>query len=189
LVLVSVGAELRAVDAIAVDVGPGLFTGLRVGVAAAKALSFSLGVPVVTATSTELLGRGVISSGGVVVPVVDMRRGEIAYELPGEGEIRVASPDELIAELNKDSALEGALLVGDGALRHADAIRAGAPSVRFADDAHGAPDPTVLGQLGLERLHRGEVCDPFALAPRYLRQADVQINWTTRADLAGEGPA
>jgi tRNA threonylcarbamoyladenosine biosynthesis protein TsaB len=182
-VLSSVGASVADLDAVAVDVGPGLFTGLRVGVAAAKAFSFALGVPVVEATSTELLRRGVPAEQRPVVPLVDMRRGEVAFELPGENEIRVTSPDELVAELNKEMALERALLVGDGALRHAEAIRsAGPPGIEFADDAHAAPDATVLAHLGVERLHRGEVCDAFALAPRYLRQADVRINWTTRDD-------
>ncbi|HVB05659.1 MAG TPA: tRNA (adenosine(37)-N6)-threonylcarbamoyltransferase complex dimerization subunit type 1 TsaB [Acidimicrobiales bacterium] len=185
-VLSSVGASVGDLDAVAVDVGPGLFTGLRVGVSAAKALTFALGVPAVEATSTELLRRGAPVAGRPVVPVVDMRRGEVAFELPGDAEIRVTSPDELIAELNKEMALERALLVGDGALRHAEAILSAGPAgVEIADDAHAAPDATVLAHLGIERLHRGEVCDAFALAPRYHRQADVRISWATRDDPPG----
>ena len=186
MVLASVGCTLAEVDALAVDVGPGLFTGLRVGIAATKALSFSLGVPVVSATSTEVLRRGVAASGRAVVPVVNMRRGEVAFELPGEVEVRVSSPDELLAELNKDVALERALLVGDGALRYAELFVSNGPQgLEVAGDAQAAPDPADLGLLATERLHRGEVCDAFALAPLYLRQADVAINWTTRDDEAG----
>ena len=118
-----------------------------------------------------------------MIPVVDMRRGEVAFELPGEAEIHVAAPQELIAELNKEQARESAYLVGDGALRHEAAIRAEGPAgIEIGDDALAAPDPVALGLLAREHLHRGELCDAFALAPSYLRQADVQINWTTRGD-------
>ena len=65
----------------AVDVGPGLFTGLRVGVGTVKALAFALELPVVTATSLEVLAHAVARSGPaggqLVVPVVDARRGEV----------------------------------------------------------------------------------------------------------------
>jgi len=69
-------------DAIAVDIGPGLFTGLRVGVAAAKALAGALGLPVVTATSLEVLKAACPSGLGAVIPVIDMRRGEVAWLMP-----------------------------------------------------------------------------------------------------------
>ena len=75
-------------DAIAVDVGPGLFTGLRVGVAAAKALAGALGLPVVTATSLEMLARRLPAGLGAVVPVIDMRRGEVAWLDAGRGRPR-----------------------------------------------------------------------------------------------------
>jgi tRNA threonylcarbamoyladenosine biosynthesis protein TsaB len=177
----SVGIPLAAVDAIGVDIGPGLFTGLRVGVAAAKAFSFSLGVPLVSATSTEVIRRAVSAVDRVVVPVIDMRRAEVAFQLPGEADICVAGTDELIALLNKDASLERALLVGDGALRYREELAAGGPAeIAFGGEEFAAPDPVALGHVTRERLHRGEVCDAFALMPRYLRQADVSINWEQR---------
>ena len=67
-------------DAVAVDIGPGLFTGLRVGVAAAKALAAGLGLQLVTVTSLEVLGAASAPRPGMVVPVIDMRRGEVAWQ-------------------------------------------------------------------------------------------------------------
>jgi tRNA threonylcarbamoyladenosine biosynthesis protein TsaB len=76
-----VGVTLSDLDAVGVDVGPGLFTGLRVGVGTVKALAFALDVPVVTATSLEILAHAVAGSGcsdgRLIVPVVDARRGEV----------------------------------------------------------------------------------------------------------------
>ena len=75
------GVALAELDALAVDVGPGLFTGLRVGIAAAKAYAFALGLPLVTCTSTDVLHHATRQVAGAVVAVVDMRRGELAFSL------------------------------------------------------------------------------------------------------------
>ena len=95
------GVSLGELGAVAVDIGPGLFTGLRVGVAAAKALAGGLGLEVVTATSLEVLAAACPGAGGSVVPVLDMRRGEVAWLMPGSGPLgfRVGPPAELAGEL------------------------------------------------------------------------------------------
>jgi len=75
------GTALSDLDVLGVDVGPGLFTGLRVGVGTVKALSFALGVPVVAVTSLEILAHALagsgVSAGRLLVPVVDARRGGV----------------------------------------------------------------------------------------------------------------
>ena len=75
------GVALADLDLLGVDVGPGLFTGLRVGVGTVKALAFALGLPVATATSLEVLAHALAGSGAadgrLLVPVVDARRGEV----------------------------------------------------------------------------------------------------------------
>lgn len=190
LVTEAAGVELGKIDAVAVDVGPGLFTGLRVAIAAAKAFSFALGVPVVALTSLELLAAG--GAGALDIPVVDMRRGEVAWQLPGASPA-IGTPEALCEALEADPALAGARLVGDGARRYADELGARSGGYRIGGEELAAPDPTVLGRIGLERLHRGELCDAFALAPLYLRQADATVNFATRSpehavtETAGEG--
>jgi tRNA threonylcarbamoyl adenosine modification protein YeaZ len=81
--LAQVGLVPGDLGAVAVDVGPGLFTGLRVGVAAAKALAQSLGIGVFTATSLDILTAAVAASGqrGLVLACVDARRGEVFASL------------------------------------------------------------------------------------------------------------
>ena len=109
---------------VAVDVGPGLFTGMRVGLAAAKAMAMALRVPMIGISSLDLLAFPHRRSDRVVVPVVDARKGEVFYamyrQVPGGlqqvVEPRVGPVDELVADLLARS--QEALCVGDGALRY-----------------------------------------------------------------------
>ena len=166
-------------DAIAVDIGPGLFTGLRVGVAAAKALAAGLGLPLVTATSLEVLVAACPGSD-LVVPVIDMRRGEVAWQLTGPpGEVRVAGPTELATELE---ALEGpVLLLGDGALRHrAELAGHRSPPPVFGGIELAAPPVASLVVLAVKAMKEGVFSDPAAVRPLYGREADARINWSSR---------
>ncbi len=118
------GIGLDEIGLIAVDIGPGLFTGMRVGLATAKALAQALRVPMIGISSLDLLAFPHRRSDRVVVPVVDARKGEVFYamyrQVPG-GLQQVVAPraapvDELVADLLARS--QEALCVGDGALRY-----------------------------------------------------------------------
>ncbi|MGD0378409.1 MAG: tRNA (adenosine(37)-N6)-threonylcarbamoyltransferase complex dimerization subunit type 1 TsaB [Acidimicrobiales bacterium] len=191
-----VGVGLSGLDAVGVDVGPGLFTGLRVGVGTAKALAFALDRPLVTVGSLEVLAQAVATSGvapgTVVVPVVDARRGEVfvgrlavtadgmAWEEPESRR----TPEALAAEL---SGRRGpVLLVGNGARRYR-AILDVVPGVVIAGEAFDLPSPTVLATLVLSKAAAGETSAETAVLPHYLRDADTRINWETRARRAGAG--
>jgi len=181
----ALGLEIAGIGAVVVDVGPGRFTGLRVGVAAAKAFAYARAIPLATVTSTEVLAAGAALDPGPVVPVIDMRRGEVAFSLPvGTGARAIATelgtPEAFGRRLGR-SELDSPLLVGDGALRYRQAIEAAASvPLRFASDEHAAPRAEVLARLGRERLARNEAMDPFAVLPLYLRGVDVRIGWETR---------
>ena len=189
------GVTLSQLDGLCVDVGPGLFTGLRVGVSSAKALGFALGIPVVEMTSLEVLALGAAGSpwsdsavGSVLVPVVDARRALVfsaRYELTGGepplarlGDDGLFHPDELVADI---AALvqqgRRCVCAGDGARRYAallgDAGAEVAPSPVF-------PDVAVLAAAGLARAAAGEGRPADEVTARYLRPADVRINWEQR---------
>ncbi|MGD0982248.1 MAG: tRNA (adenosine(37)-N6)-threonylcarbamoyltransferase complex dimerization subunit type 1 TsaB [Acidimicrobiales bacterium] len=171
-------------DAVAVDIGPGLFTGLRVGVAAAKAIAGALGLPVVTATSLEVLIAACPPSCGAVVPVIDMRRGEVAWLMPARpsSDIRVGTPAALADELA--ALAEGSrpvLLVGDGAIRHGDLLARGlVPAPVLGGTELAAPPVASLAVLAFSAMEGGLGCDPAAVRPLYGREADARINWSSR---------
>ncbi len=177
------GITLDEIGVVAVDVGPGLFTGLRVGLASGKAIAHALRVPMIGISSLDLLAFPCRHTERVVVPVIDARRGEVFYamyrQVPG-GTQQVAAPavgpvDELVADLLARS--QDALLVGDGALRYRDEILEGF-HVEFGGDAHPSAAPLV--QLAHARALREEWVNPWEIEPVYLRAPDAKINWSTR---------
>lgn len=167
--------ELKEVGAVAVDVGPGMFTGVRVGVATAKAMAQALRVPVVGLESLDLLAFPVRYTDRVIAAVLDARRDEVytaLYRPVPAGVQRISqpavcSPDELAGHL---LALgEDVLAVGDGAVRYSDVLRRlGDVEV---DASHPFPSATSLVSLAHAQAIREEFVQPWELKPVYLRPA------------------
>jgi len=184
------GLSLSALDAVGVDVGPGLFTGLRVGVATARALAFALEKPLVGAGSLEILAHAVDSSGAtpgtLVVPVVDARRGEVftaRLRTTGDGASREQSeirltPEALAADLA--GLGESFVLAGNGARRYR-AILGAVSGAVLVGPSLDFPPPGVLATLVQTRAAAGEFTVPAEVLPNYLRDAETRINWQTRA--------
>jgi tRNA threonylcarbamoyladenosine biosynthesis protein TsaB len=191
-VLGRAGVAPAQLDALCVDVGPGLFTGLRVGLSTAEAMGMALSIPVVTMTSLEALAIGAARSsatGGTqpqtYASVVDARRGEVFAQLftvkgasvTQQGpEMRLA-PEMLAGEMAR---LEGTVLcVGDGARRHRHLLEQDG-RVAVAGDELSHPDPEVLASVGVERALCGAAVPALEVRAHYLRDADVRINWEHR---------
>ncbi|MFP5254827.1 MAG: tRNA (adenosine(37)-N6)-threonylcarbamoyltransferase complex dimerization subunit type 1 TsaB [Acidimicrobiia bacterium] len=177
--------DIAEIGAIAVDVGPGMFTGLRVGVAAAKALSHARRLPMIGVPSLDLIAFPLRHSHRRIVCAVDAGRGEIFHasyrQVPGGiqrlTEPEVATPADLASDLV--ATTEEVLLVGDGALRHRDAF-ADLGRVELADQGMAFPNAGSLVQLAHARALREQFSGPGEVSPLYLRKPDAEINWQTR---------
>jgi len=181
-VLVAAGVMPDELDGIVVDVGPGLFTGLRAGVAAAKGLALGVGIPLVGLRSTAVLRAALSDICSSVAAATDVRRGEVAYELPGDDRASIGTLDVLFDRVAALDFEEPLVAVGNGWLheREAIALRFG-PKLRFGGADFENPSAGVLGRVGLSLLQAGHGVDAGALSVEYLRDADAAITWTTRA--------
>lgn len=167
-------------DAVVVDVGPGLYTGIRVGIATAQALAAAVGVPLVPASSLDAIALRAATGRRHIWAVVDIRRQELAVAaykpVPGgvvkDGSPEVVGYDEFRAMLVGDP--EDVLLVGDSEaipdefLRGLHRVKQGRPRHPRAEALIEATGPT---------LRSDDPPHPDEIRPLYLREPDVQINW------------
>jgi len=182
--------ELREVSVVAVDIGPGLYTGLRVGVATAKAIAMARHVPMIGLSSLDLLAYPVRYSGRLIAAVVDARRGEVFSALyrhvPGGvqriTEPAVVAPEDLASDLM--ARHEECLVVGDGAMRYAEVLGE-ASHVEIGTTATAYPSARALVELAHPRSIREEFVQPWEIEPVYLRKADAEVNFETLSGRAG----
>jgi tRNA threonylcarbamoyladenosine biosynthesis protein TsaB len=167
----------RDLDRIVVDRGPGLFTGLRVGLATAIGLSDALGCDLVGVTSLELLAHGAYEEGatGRLVACVDGRRGEVFYQeflladsVTAVAAASVARPIDVVALYDGTGPLT---CTGDGVVRYREAFSA---LENATLDSQSLPPVTAALRLAL-------VATPVEVVePLYLREADAVANFSTR---------
>ena len=163
-VLAEGGVRARDLAAVVAGVGPGPFTGLRVGLVTAAALADTVGVPTYGLCSLDGLGLG--SGPGRALVATDARRREVYWAVYDDGvrltEPAVGRPDD-VAEAAR--ALAVAHAVGDGAHRYAEVLALPVPpEPRY-------PDPAALARLAADRVRAGAPSE--RLVPLYLRRPDA----------------
>ncbi len=173
------GIALSDLDAVAVDVGPGLYTGLRVGVATAVTMAHALGVQVIAVSSLELLAYPLRHSSRRVAAVIDARRGEVFHACfsCADGHIErltepaVSTPEQLCEQLAASDA--ATLIVGDGILRYGSLFK-DLPDLVQVEPGLAHPSAASLVLLAQTPAAQQEFLRPQEVEPLYLRRPDAQ---------------
>ena len=160
------------VEGVAVAVGPGSFTGLRIGLGTAKGLALSLGVPIAAVPTLDAMAAMLPFAMWPVCPVIAARRDEVyaslyrtrAGELEREWDYLALTPQALGEGLE-----EPTILIGDGAARIVSVHGRMAPAIPRI------PSAGAVGVLGTARLRRRDTVDAAALAPLYLRPSEAEL--------------
>jgi len=172
------GLGVDALDAFAVSIGPGSFTGLRVGVATVKGLAFGERRCVAAVPTLAALAATRAASPGLVAAVLDARRGEVYAAAHRGGDLlapplwgpSVLRPESLAARLEA-----GWSVVGDGVPVVAKAVRARlGDRVELVGPPAGRADAAAVGRLGALALAAGKGIAPAELAPDYGRRAEAE---------------
>jgi tRNA threonylcarbamoyladenosine biosynthesis protein TsaB len=180
----------QQLSGIAVGLGPGLFTGLRVGISTARAFAQVLRAPVVGMGSLDVLAFSVRYSRSRIGAVSDAKRGEVYYAfyrpVPGgvsrETDYLVGPPERLAADL--EASAEETLLVGGGALLYRRELEEAGTPLEFATTSTAFPSAVELLELALPRFVREETSRAQDLLPHYVRKSDAEINWSRAGRVA-----
>jgi len=175
--LTSAAFDKADIALIAASEGPGSFTGLRIGAAAAKGLAFGLGLKIVPVSTLDALAYNAFTWEGAVVPIMDARRDQVYTALYNctrgkiarESEYLVCGADEIIDAAHKTG--KKAMFLGDGAIVHREKIIARGFSV--APNALLLQRAASVGAIALEIAHKAAV-DANKFEPFYIRPSQAE---------------
>ena len=173
------GWDLADLEAVAVAIGPGSFTGLRIGVSAVKGLALALGIPVVPVPTLDALAATLPFAVHPVCPVLDAKKGEVyacLYHWAGGAMVRDWEYLALAPEALCDRLAGPVIFVGDAVdtLGGFFSARLG-DNARFVPADRRLPSPGCVGALGHALLLAGRTVDAAALTPLYLRPSEAEL--------------
>jgi tRNA threonylcarbamoyladenosine biosynthesis protein TsaB len=162
----------RTLEGLAVAVGPGSFTGLRIGVSTVKGLAVALGIPIAAVPTLDAMAAALPWAALPVCPVLDARKGEVyasRYRWDGGAMQREWDYVALAPAALAERLAEPTIVMGDGAA----AIRS--PWAREVPPPRRVPSPACVGALGVERLRQRDTVGAAELEPLYLRPSEAEL--------------
>jgi tRNA threonylcarbamoyladenosine biosynthesis protein TsaB len=178
------GTGWTDLSGLAVGLGPGSFTGLRIGMSTAKGLAATAGLPLLGLSSLDGIAAGIISEKRICA-VLDARKKEVyaAFYQPDEnkiprrdGQVFAVSPEELLCDLDEEL-----ILVGDGVGVYKEVWQAVNTDLLTFAPAHLCnPSAASLGLLAGEHLLKNVTLDLDSVAPLYVRASDAELSLVTR---------
>jgi tRNA threonylcarbamoyladenosine biosynthesis protein TsaB len=181
----AVGRKIPEVEGFAVGLGPGSFTGLRIGLATWKGLAYANRRPIAGVSSLAAMALGAAAladaAEALLVPMLDARKGEVyaGFYRVAEGRVTAVRPEEALppdAVASRVGGLGRALGFGEGYEAHAAAVSGALPRLVGAP---GTPSADAVGRLAAPRLDAAPFADQalFALEPHYVRKSEAEVKF------------
>lgn len=170
--------KIKDIDLYGVAIGPGSFTGLRIGVASLKSFAHLFQKPIVGVSTLKAMAYN-LPHNKIVVPMIDARRdrvytGVYSWE---NGVLKTFKADDVVEMeklLEELKSYESIVVNGDGSILHRDRLISELKDVKFSTKSQNVCKATSICELALLAYNRGEVDDFYTLSPDYLRETQAQ---------------
>lgn len=182
LVLREARCPIGDIDGWAISLGPGSFTGLRIGVSTVKGLAFATGKPVAGVSTLDVLASQIAPTSYLISPILDARKKEVytafyRYEegssLKRQSDYQAIRPEDLVIKIKEQT-----IFLGDGVKTYGDFLLNSLPSLAIFPPAPlHFPHGSMVAKLGFELLKKGEYLNLSTFAPFYIRPSEAEVKW------------
>jgi tRNA threonylcarbamoyladenosine biosynthesis protein TsaB len=182
LVLREAHCTIGDLDGWAISLGPGSFTGLRIGVSTVKGLAFATRKPVAGVSTLDILASQISPTPYLICPILDARKKEVytAFYRYEEGNFlkrlspyQAVGPEDFIKRIE-----ERTIFIGDAVKTYGDYLRDSLPSLAiFPPSPLHLPLGSIVAKLGSELLRKGECLDFSSFTPIYVRPSEAEMKW------------
>lgn len=186
LILKEADCLMQDLDGWAISLGPGSFTGLRIGVSTVKGLAYATQKPVAGVSSLDALASQISPTPYLICPVLDARKGEVyaafyRYDetnlLRKNSDYQAMKPEDLVEKIE-----EKVIFVGDGVKTYGDYLKNALSSFAlFPNPSLHLPHGSTVARLGSELLRKGQSLDVNAFIPIYVRPSEAELKWRKNA--------
>ena len=186
------GKTASQVEAVAVAEGPGSFTGVRIGMAAAKGFAWAAEIPIYGVSTLEAMALGLGAWDGVICPVMDARRSQVYNALfyVNQGKLERQTDDRAIALEDLKNALKNlskpVFLVGDGSNLCYNTLSESIPNLVMPPEHRLHQRAVGVGLAALKRMAAGDPGDGGSLSPNYLRLSQAERERMERQSRTGD---
>jgi tRNA threonylcarbamoyladenosine biosynthesis protein TsaB len=173
--------SINDIDAFAVSIGPGSFTGLRIGLSTVKGLAYAAKRPIVPVLTLDAFARMFRFSAYPVCPMLDARKNEVYAALYRweNGECVKIMPETAIAPAKLLKEIKGrTIFTGEGANIYKELIEeALRGDAIFSPPSAMSPSAASVAEIAFEKFREGVTADPASLTPFYMRRSEAEIHW------------
>ncbi len=173
---------IEQVEGWVIALGPGSFTGLRIGVSTVKGLAFATGKPVAGVSTLDVLAYQIAPTSYLICPILDARKKEVytgfyRYQETGfptrQSEYQAISPENLVRKIKEQT-----IFVGDGVRAYMDFLRNRLGSLAiFPSSSFHVSHGSMVAKLGIDLLKKGEHLSLSAFSPLYIRPSEAEMKW------------
>jgi tRNA threonylcarbamoyladenosine biosynthesis protein TsaB len=182
LVLREARCPIGDIDGWAISLGPGSFTGLRIGVSTVKGLAFATGKPVAGVSTLDVLASQITPTSYLICPILDARKKEVytafyRYEesnsLKRQSDYQAIRPEDLVKKIKEQT-----IFLGDGLKTYGEFLLNSLPSLAiFPPTTLYVSHGSMVAKLGFELLKRGGHLNLSTFAPFYIRPSEAEVKW------------